>query len=114
MVDRLKHDKQPFLTVGIARVPGGATLRGAVERENLDWHLVRLSKEGKPGQDEVPYEILATAQDEVKTALLDCLSAILAHGQPLLVEWAGGLVLFLPKQGEGGAGTGQLFVCVPT
>ena len=99
VVDRHEYDSLPFSTAGIAQVPGGATLRGPVEREDLDWHLARLSKRRAPGPDEVPYELLATAPDELKSALLDCLNVVLSNGQPPPVEWLGGLVLFLPKPG---------------
>ena len=68
VVDRHEYDSLPFSTAGIAQVPGGATLRGPVEREDLDWHLARLSKRRAPGPDEVPYELLATAPDELKVA----------------------------------------------
>ena len=50
-----QYDSLPFSTAGLRRVPGGATLRGPVEREDLDWHLARLSKRRAPGPDEVPY-----------------------------------------------------------
>ena len=76
-----------------------ATLRGPVSRKDFDWQLDKLSKEGAPGLDEVLYELLSTAPEDLKCALLDCLIAILTNAQPLLIDWLGGLVRFLHKPG---------------
>ena len=110
VVEKCEYNSLPFSTAGIPRVQGGATLLGPVEREDLDWHLARLSKRRAPRPDAVPNELIATAPDELKQTLLDCLNAVLDNGQPLPVDWLEGPVRFLNKPGggalepEGGAG----------
>ena len=99
VVNRSEYVSLPFPTEGIARAPAGATLRGPIAREDLDWQLSQLRKGGAPGPDEIPYELLATAPEAVKSALLECLNAILVDGRQPPPDWLGGLVRFLPKPG---------------
>ena len=99
VVDRSEYRTLPFPTAGIARIPEGATLRGPITREDFDWQVEQLRRGGAPGPDEVPYELLATAPEALKSALHECINEILAGGRPPPPDWLGGLVRFLPKPG---------------
>ena len=96
-VDRSEYEAVPLLTAGIAKIPAGATLRGPITREDFNWQVEKLRKGGAPGPDEVPYELLTTAPEALKTALLECVNKILVDGWSPPEDWLGGLVRLLPK-----------------
>jgi len=99
VVEKSEYSGIPVDTAKIPRIPAGATLRGPVARNDLDWYLATLSNGLAPGPDEVPYELLKFAPEELKHSLHECINAILVDGLAPPADWLGGLVRFLPKPG---------------
>ena len=89
----------PFSTAGIPRIPVGATLRGPISRADLDWYIGTLRHGRAPGPDEIPYELLRYAPEELKQSLHACINSILEGNRLPPADWLGGLVRFLPKPG---------------
>jgi len=96
-VDSVDYNTLPLLTAGYNKIPAGATLRGPITREDFTWQVEKLRKGGAPGPDEVPYELLTAAPEALKSALLECINAVLENGRAPPPDWLGGLVRFLPK-----------------
>ena len=99
MVDRREYSSIPFNTDGVPRVPSGATLRGPIARQDLKHLLGKLANGRAAGPDEVPYELLKAAPEELFHSLHECINAILVEGRSPPADWLGGLVRFLPKPG---------------
>jgi hypothetical protein len=99
VVLRIEYEAPPFPTEGIAKVPAGETLCRPITCEDFEGQIGQLRRGTVPGQDEIPYELLATAPEALKSALLECLNEVLAGGRPPPTEWLGGLARFLHKPG---------------
>ena len=92
----------PFSTESIPRIPAGsgASLRGPINREDLDYFLGQLPNNKAPMPEGPPYELLKDAPEPVKEAILDCINAILREQGRPPAYWLGGFIRFLHKKGD--------------
>jgi hypothetical protein len=106
LVKKEDYQNIPFETSDIPKIPrnSGASLRGPISMEDLQWHLLHLGRRKAPGADGIPNEMLTEAPEPLLQIILDFVNSLLAVEEKDRIavpsSWKDGLVRSLYKGGS--------------
>ena len=106
LVKKEDYQNIPFETSDIPKIPrnSGASLRGPISMEDLQWHLLHLGRRKAPGADGIPNEMLIEAPEPLLQIILDFVNSLLAVEEKDRIavpsSWKDGLVRSLYKGGS--------------